>query len=138
MWTLGAMFIPFELVEFLLDKDLTAHEAYLVVFPLLEDNNLLYVCRPLIEFLQVASMQPTSGNHHPLTLQDQLGKADYPVHPAVINQRHTTVIYHLLMVLMPINNGRLPDTFDETLDYGLTNIAVKMHTDRRDHETRVS
>jgi hypothetical protein len=47
----SAMFIPFELVALLLGKDLTAREAYLLVYPLLEDNDLVDACRPLVEFL---------------------------------------------------------------------------------------
>jgi hypothetical protein len=49
-----AMLITFELVALIPGKDLTAREAYLVVYPLLEDNDILEACRPLIEFLQVA------------------------------------------------------------------------------------
>jgi hypothetical protein len=66
------MFIPFVLVKFLLGKDYTAREAYLTVYPLLDANELLDICRPLVEFLQVASIQPTDGNPRPFTLQDRL------------------------------------------------------------------
>jgi hypothetical protein len=52
--TRTAMFVPFELVSSLLGKDLTARKAFLLVYPILEDNDLLEVCRPLLEFLQVA------------------------------------------------------------------------------------
>jgi hypothetical protein len=44
----------------------------------------------------------------------------------------------LLPALIPTNQGRLPNTFAETLVDGLTNIAVKMHINRRAHETCVS
>jgi hypothetical protein len=56
----GGMFIPYELVEFLLGKDLSAREAYLVMYPLLEKRSLLEVWYPLVEFLQLASTQPTA------------------------------------------------------------------------------
>jgi hypothetical protein len=69
----GGMFIKVELVDFLLGKDLTSRDAYLVVYPLLEDNDMLDMCPPLLEFLQVASTQPTAGNTRPPTLQDWLG-----------------------------------------------------------------
>jgi hypothetical protein len=136
--TRGAMFIPFELVALLLDKDLTAREAFLVVYPLLEDNDLVDDCRPLVEFLQVASTQPTAGNSRPVTLQDRLGLADHPVRAAVLHQRRTAVLYRVLPALVPYSHGHLPDTFAKTLADGLTNIAVEMHTDRRARETRVS
>jgi hypothetical protein len=136
--TRGAMFIPFELVALLLDKDLTAREAFLVVYPLLEDNDLVDACRPLVEFLQVASTQPTAGNSRPVTLQDRLGLADHPFRAAVLRQRRTAVLYRVLPALVPSSHGHLPDTFSETLADGLTNIAVEMHADRRARETRVS
>jgi hypothetical protein len=40
--------------------------------------------------------------------------------------------------MSPTNQGRLPDTFSETLADGLTNIDVEMHADRRARETQVS
>jgi hypothetical protein len=64
----SGMFIPFELVDFFWGKDLTVRDAYLVVYPLLEDNDMLKVDHPLLELLQVASIQPTTGKPHPLTL----------------------------------------------------------------------
>jgi hypothetical protein len=136
--TRGAMFIPFELVSLLLDKDLTAREAFLAVYPRLEDNDLVDACRPLIEFLQVASTQPTAGNSRLVTLQDRIGLADHPVRAAVLCQRRTAVLYRVLPALVPSSHGHLPDTFAETPADGLTNIAVEMHADRRARETRVS
>jgi hypothetical protein len=55
-------------VEFLLGKDVTARKAYLVVYSFLEDNYVLELCRPLVDFLQVAPTQPTAGNAHHFTL----------------------------------------------------------------------
>jgi hypothetical protein len=135
--TRGSMFIPLELVPLLLDKDRTAREAYLVVYPLLEDNDLVDACRPLVEFLQVASTQPTDGNPRPVALQDRLGLVDHPVRAAVLRQRRTVVLYRVLPALVPAGHGHLPNTFAETLAEGLTNIAVEMHADRRARETRV-
>jgi hypothetical protein len=99
---------------------------------------LVDACRPLVEFLQVASTQPSAGNSRPVTLQDRLGLADHPVLAAVLRQRRTAVLYRVLPALVPSSHGRLPDTFAETLADGLTNIAVEMHADRRARETRVS
>jgi hypothetical protein len=134
IWTRGAMFIPFELVALLLDKDLTAREAFLVVYPLLEDNNLVDGCRPLVEFLQV-STQPTAGNSWQVTFQDRLGLAEHPVCVDVLCHRRTAALYRVLPALVPSRHGHLPDTFAETLADGLTNIAVEMHADRHARET---
>jgi hypothetical protein len=135
--TRTSMFIPFLLVKHLLGKDYTAREAYLTVYPFLGALDLLEIFRPLIEFLQVASTQPTDGNPRPFTLQDRLGQADYPVRPDVITQHRTSVLFHQLSALMPTNHGHLPDSFTETLADGLTKIATEMHADRRARERRV-
>jgi hypothetical protein len=135
--TRTSMFIPSVLVEYLLGKDNTARKAYLTVYPLLEAIDLLEICRPLVEFLQVASTHPTDGNPRPFTLQDRLGKADYPVRPAVVTQRLTAVLFHQLPALMPTNHGHLYDSFAETLADSLTNIATEMHADHRARESRV-
>jgi hypothetical protein len=109
--TMGAMCVPFEFVECLLGKDLTSGEACLVVYRLLEDNDLFWVCCPFVDFLQVASTQLNAGNSRPVTLQDRLGKADYHVRPVVLIQCRTTILYHLLPALDPTNHSCLPDTF---------------------------
>jgi hypothetical protein len=43
------MFVPYELVEVLLGQDLSAREAFLVSYPLLEDADLLEVCLPFLQ-----------------------------------------------------------------------------------------
>jgi hypothetical protein len=53
--THSSMFIPFELMEVLLGQGFTAREAYLTEYPILEDLDLLEVCLPLLEYLQVAT-----------------------------------------------------------------------------------
>jgi hypothetical protein len=85
--TRGSMFIPFELVVFLPDKYLTDREVYLVVYPLLEDRDLIDACRPLVEFLQVGLTQSRDGNPRPVTLQDRLGLVDHPVRAAPAPER---------------------------------------------------
>jgi hypothetical protein len=119
-------------------KDVTAHEAYLVMYPLLKANDLLEVCHPLVEFLQVASTQPTAGNPCQFTLQDRLGTFSHPVQPIVINQLRTMVRCHLMLVLTPTNQGRLPDKFAETLADGKAKITVEMHANQCAREIRVS
>jgi hypothetical protein len=131
------MFVPFELVEVLLGQDFTAREAYLAAYPILEDLDLLEVCLPLLEYLQVASTQPSAGNPRPPTLQDRVGRANYPVRPAVLSQRRASIMYLQLPALHPSDVGRIPDSFAEGLSEGLTNITSEMHADRWSRETWV-
>jgi hypothetical protein len=136
--TCTSMFILYELVEVLLGQVFTAHEAYLISYPILRDLGLFKVRLSLLEYLQIASTHPTAGNPHPPTFQDQLGRADYPVCPAVLNQHCTSVLYRLLPALRPSDMGILPESFDEGLSEGVANITPEMHADCRSHETRAS
>jgi hypothetical protein len=122
----------------LLGQDFAARKAYLLTYPILEDLDLLEVCIPLLEYLQVASKQPTASNNRPPMLQDRLGLANYLIRPAVVSQHHTSILYHLLPELRPSDTGRLPDSFAESLSDGLTNISTEMHADHWSRETRVS
>jgi hypothetical protein len=129
--TRSSMLFPFELMEVLLGQDVTVREAYLTAYPILEDMDLLEVCLPLLEYLQVATTQPSAGNPRPPKLHDRLGRADYPVRPAVLSQRRASILYRQLPALHPSDTGRIPDSFAEGLSEGLTNIASEMHADRR-------
>jgi hypothetical protein len=130
-----AMFVPYKLVEVLLGQDLSAREAFLVSYPLLEDADLLEVCLPFLQYLQVASTAPTATEARPLSLQDRLG-LDTPIRPAVINERRETFLYRLLPDLRPRTGPKLPDALTDNLGVGLTNIAAEMHADRQAREYR--
>jgi hypothetical protein len=129
------MFVPYELVEVLLGQDLGAREAFLVSYPLLEDTDLLEVCIPFLQYLQVASTEPTATEARPLSLRDRLG-LDTPIHPAVINERRETVLYRLLPDVRPRTGPKLPDALADNLGAGLANIVAEMHADRQAREYR--
>jgi hypothetical protein len=99
---------------------------------------MLDISLPFLEFLQIASTQPTEGNPRPVTLQDRLGMVDYPIRPAVLIQRRTAVMYRLLPDLRPVVQGHLPDSFTSSLSDGLTNIITEMHADHRSREMRAT
>jgi hypothetical protein len=73
IWSRKAMFVPYKLVEVLLGQDLSAREAYLVSYPLLEDADLLEVCRPFLQYLQVASTAATATEVRPLPCKTDWG-----------------------------------------------------------------
>jgi hypothetical protein len=129
------MFVPYELVAVLLGQDLSAREAFLVSYPLLENADLLEVCLPFLQYLQVASTAPTATEAHPLSLQDRLG-LDTPIRSSVINERRDTVLYRLLPDLRPHTGPKLPDALANNLGAGLTNIAAEIHADRQAREYR--
>jgi hypothetical protein len=129
------MFVPYELVEVLLGQDLSAREAFLVSYPLLEDADLLEVCLSFLHYLQVASTAPSATEARPFALQDRLG-LDTPIRPAVISARRETVLYRLLPDLRPRTGPQLPDALADNLGAGPTNIAAEMHADRQAREYR--
>jgi hypothetical protein len=95
--TRSSISVSFELVEVLLGQDFTVREAYLAAYPILDDLDLLEVCLPLLEYLQVATTQPSTGNPRPPTIQDRLGRADYyrppsssPYSPSQDHRLHST------------------------------------------------
>jgi hypothetical protein len=71
--TRSAMFVPYELVDLLLGKDLTAREAYMTVYPVLEDNGMLDLCLPLWNSYKSHPLSPVTPT--PAHLQYRIGWA---------------------------------------------------------------
>ena len=72
--TRKAMYIPYELVPYVLDKNLSPRQSFLVLHPIMEAAGLLTVCKPLVDYLRVAGTMPTVG-HAPELIHDKAGKA---------------------------------------------------------------
>jgi ABC-type transporter Mla MlaB component len=73
--TRKAMYIPYELVHYMLGKNLSPRQAFMVLFPVMEAAGLLTVCKPLVDFLRVAGTLPTGGTTPPLVAHDKAGRA---------------------------------------------------------------
>jgi hypothetical protein len=72
--TRKAMYIPYELVPYVLDKNLSPRQAFMVLHPIMESAGLLTVCKPLVDYLRVAGTMPSVGNA-PEVIHDKAGKA---------------------------------------------------------------
>ena len=48
------MFIPYQFASLVIGKELTAREAFKVLYPEIADANLEQACMPLLQFLMVA------------------------------------------------------------------------------------
>jgi hypothetical protein len=116
-------------------KDYTAGEAFELSYPLLEAEGLDGVCAPFLEFLQVASTQPSGDKPHPVTLQDEMGLAHRLILPAVVRYRCEALLYRLLPETR-LTTVALPDAFAASMSAGLTHIAAEMHADRRARDIR--
>jgi hypothetical protein len=106
---------------------------------MLEAQGLEVACAPFLEFLQIASTQPTVDNVRPVPLQDEMGVARHVIRPAVVKSRHVSVLFRLLPDLRPgASTALLPDAFAMSMSTGLTSIAAEMHSDRRAREARAA
>jgi hypothetical protein len=72
-----ATYIPFEFMELVLGKDLTARQAYELIIPRLIDSGYESLCEPLMDFLTVALVNPSDGVSIPLTMHACAGKPGY-------------------------------------------------------------
>lgn len=95
--TRKAMYIPYGLVEYVIGKDLTAREAFEILWPVIESKGWQTVAQPLVRFLMIASTTPEVGLP-PATLLPQLGFG--PVGAAdVLGERRERVLYQQLPAL---------------------------------------
>ena len=72
--TRKAMFIPYELVHYVLGKNLSPRQAFMILMPIMETSGLLTVCKSLVDFLRVAGTLPAGGTA-PLVAHDKAGRA---------------------------------------------------------------
>lgn len=101
--TRKSMFIPFCLVEYVIDLDLSAREAFEVLWPVIVQKNLRETAKPLVKFLMVAATK-FGQRGAPRTLNDRLG---FGVTGAadVISDRRQRVLYQHLPALAPAANA---------------------------------
>jgi hypothetical protein len=97
--TRRSMYIPFCLVEYVIDQDLTAREAFEILWPVIVQKNLRNVCKPLVKFLMVAATKP-GPRSNPRTVNDQLGLGIIGA-ADVISDRRQRVLYQHLPALVP-------------------------------------
>ena len=101
--TRRSMFIPFCLVEYVIGKELSAREAFEVLWPVILQQNMRETAKPLIKFLMVAATKHTARSP-PRTVNQTLG---YGIIGAadVISDRRRRVLYQHLPALMPAANA---------------------------------
>jgi hypothetical protein len=133
--TRGDMYIPFEFMPIVFGQDLTAREAYLLLVSAIVDAGLEAVCQPLIDFLTVAIVEPTSTSLEPLTVKPCLGRLNHNPIPAVVSNRLAEVLYCDLPGLKqgPANAG-YPYLRDAARAVG--ELAVEARSNRNDHLDR--
>jgi len=116
--TRKAMFIPYPLVQFVLGKDLTAREAFEILYPVMLDNNWVSHYTKLLIFLMIASTQPNTTDLTPATALDTLGIGATTA-PEVLAHRRHQVLCRWLPSLAP-------QTINQPVDPQLTSIVGHM------------
>jgi hypothetical protein len=94
-------YIPFEMMELVLDSRLTARQAYELIVPALVYRGIEVMCTPRVDFLTPALVQPTEATTSPYSLQPQVGMAGYTPGPAVVSHRREHILYRDLPGLLP-------------------------------------
>ena len=97
-----SVFIPFPLIPYVLDKNLTAREAITMLVPVIQSEGLEDFCQPLIEFLIVASTSlPAAAGAAPgapqksIVEKDTAGVTPERLLPVVRDRRERLLYVHL-------------------------------------------
>ena len=93
-----SVYIPYTVMPFVLDKNLTARQAFETIVPILQDQNLEAACSELIDFLIVASTKRRDGVASPHTVTAQTSMGTIPLRSIEVIQERRK---HLLFVHLP-------------------------------------
>jgi hypothetical protein len=125
-------YIPFELMELVLDSQLTARQAYELIVPALVAKGMEVMFTPLVDFLTLALVQPTEAITSPYPLQAQVGRAGYMPGPAVVSHRRTHILYRDLPGLLPSALAAASDPALLDVARGVRDMVAESRADRDD------
>ena len=95
----NSVYIPYSLMPFVLDKDLTARQAFETLIPIIQDQGLEAACAPLLNFLIVASTkkQLDLAEEDPATatVQASAGQTPERLLPVIRDRRNRLLFVHL-------------------------------------------
>ena len=103
--TRNSMYIPFPLIPYVIERDLTARQALSVLFPVIQDMGLEAACAPLLDYLVVASTMRAVEPHYPITVQLNEGTFPEGCRPVTAHRRKH-ILFRQLPDLEPGNNPR--------------------------------
>jgi hypothetical protein len=133
--TRGGMYIPFEFMPLVLEKNLTAREAYLLLVPAIVDAGMEATCQPLIDWLTVAFTDPSAMAPETVNLKPCLGRLHFSPSPAVVSSRRAEVLYQDLPAINATpGGGGYPYLRDVVRAVG--HFAVEARADRDDRHDR--
>jgi hypothetical protein len=125
-------YIPFEMMELLLDARLPARHAYELIVPALVDRDMEVMCTPLVEFLTLALVQPTEAIVSPYPLQQQVGMASYMPGPTVVIQSRDHILYRDLPGLLPLALATASDPVLPAVARGVRGMVAESRADQDD------
>jgi hypothetical protein len=92
--TRKAMYIPYKLVPYVRDKNLSPRQSFLVLHPVMEATGLLTVCKLLANYLRVVGTMPSVG-HAPEVIHDKAGKAIIAVRGLLLFMKNQVLLRDL-------------------------------------------
>jgi hypothetical protein len=125
-------YIPFEMMELVLDSRLTARQAYDLILLALVDRGMDVVCTPLVDFLTLVLVQPIEAITSPYPLQPQVGMAGYMPGPAVVSHRREHILYRDLQGLLPSALAAASDPALLDVARGVRDMVTESRADRDD------
>jgi hypothetical protein len=120
-------------MEVVLGTDLTARQAYELLFPKLVDTGYEGICDPLVDLLTVALVNPSATVTAPLTLQTRVGLEGYVPSPVVVSHHRQHLLYRELPSLLPQLSGK-SSSDPALLDVarGMQDMVAEARLDRND------
>ena len=103
--TRKSMYIPYPLIPYVLDRDLTAKQALTTLIPVIQDLNLDEACGPLIDFLIVATTATSECHDTPVTVQIAAGLQPGRIN-SVQSERRSSVLHMQLPGIVPTRGAR--------------------------------
>jgi hypothetical protein len=125
-------YIPFEMMELVLDARLTARQTYELIVPALVDRGMEVMCTPLVDFLTLALVQPTKATASPYPLQQQVGMVSYTPGPVVVSHRREYILYRDLPGLLPSALAAASDPTLLDVARGVRDMVTESRADRDD------
>jgi hypothetical protein len=125
-------YIPFEMMELVLDARPTARQAYEFIVPALVDRGMEVMCTPLVDFLTLALVQPTEAIVSPYPLQKQVGMASYTPGPAVVGYCREHILYRDLSGILPSAMATPSDPALLDVARGVRYMVMESRADRDD------
>lgn len=128
------MFLASPLIQYILDKDLRARQAFTVLYPVMVSLSLVKIYKRLITFLAGSCTQPGKDVENPINIVDSVGYHHLVVTPNATNHHHKLVLYRQLPNLHPRHDTVTVDPQMTQLVTHVAEVGDNLQLDREDQK----